>query len=196
MALSSVLTLIEDLLGHSLNPVAIELSCPSSQHRETVAKFLDCNVKHAQHDGITFELETFSSPCPLANKISFEDLYRQCEQKEQQWQDQTSQDLVSKIKHIISEDAAYYSMKTLAKELWMTERTLRRRLKDQGINFQMLVNQVRYQQAIDLLEGTDTNIADIAEQLSYSDTASFRHAFKRWSGLAPTEYRKLKKSSQ
>lgn len=196
MALSSVLTLIEDLLGHSLKPVSVELTCPSSQHRQTVAKFLDCTVKHSQHDGITFERATFASPCPLANKVSFEDLYRQCEQKEYEWQVKTSQDLVSKIKHIVSQDTGYYSMPVLAQELCMTERTLRRRLKEQSVNFQKLVNQVRYQQAIERLESTDTNIADIAEQLGYSDTASFRHAFKRWSGLAPTEYRKLKSSAQ
>ncbi len=83
-------------------------------------------------------------------------------------------------------------MPVVANALWMTERTLRRRLKEQGINFQKLVNQVRYQQATSLLRTTETSIADIADRLGYSDTASFRHAFKRWSGLAPTEFRKLK----
>ncbi len=128
-------------------------------------------------------------PCPLANKVSFEDLYRQCELKESEWHVSTSQDLVSKVKAIVSKSAAFYAMPIVAKELWMTERTLRRRLKEQGFSFQKLVNQVRYQQAQTLLETTNTHIADIAELLGYSDTASFRHAFKRWSGFAPTEYR-------
>ena len=30
----------------------------------------------------------------------------------------------------------------------------------------------------------------IAEELGYSETASFRHAFQRWSGLAPSELRR------
>ncbi|MEX3073497.1 helix-turn-helix domain-containing protein [Vibrio alginolyticus] len=58
-------------------------------------------------------------------------------------------------------------------------RTLRRRFKEQGISLQKLVNQVRYQQATELLETTGMPISDIADQLGYSDTASLRHAFKR-----------------
>ncbi|WP_182029073.1 helix-turn-helix transcriptional regulator [Vibrio sp. B1FLJ16] len=77
----------------------------------------------------------------------------------------------------------------------MTKRTLRRRLKEQGISFQKLVNQVRYQRATELLETTGTPISDVADQLGYSDTASFRHAFKRWSGLVPTKFRKLKQNN-
>ncbi len=189
MALSSVLTLIGDLLGHEVKPVTLTLTCPSQSHLETVAEFLDCKVENGAYNGITFELSTFLSPCPLANKVSFEDLYRQCELKEREWHVITSQDLVSKITAIMSQSSSFYSMPVVARELWMTERTLRRRLKAQGISFQKLVNQVRYQQAITLLETTTTHIADIAELLGYSDTASFRHAFKRWSGLAPTEFR-------
>ncbi|MGP8304601.1 AraC family transcriptional regulator ligand-binding domain-containing protein [Vibrio sp. YIC-376] len=192
MALSSVLTLIEDLLGHAVKPVAVKLTGSSIPHLQKVATFLGCNVEPCEYDGITFELSTFLSLCPLANKVSFEDLYRQCEIKESEWHARTSQDLASKIKYLVSQEPASYSMTNVARELWMTERTLRRRLKEQGISFQKLVNQVRYQKAVTLLETTDTHIADIAEQLGYSDTASFRHAFKRWSRLAPTEFRKLK----
>ncbi len=192
MALSSLLTLIEDLLGRAVKPIAFILSCPSIAHLQSVATFLDCHVEHSDYDGITFELSTFLAPCPLANKVSFKDLYRQCELKETEWRISTSQDLVAKIKAIISKSAAFYSMPAVAKELWMTERTLRRRLKEQDISFQTLLNEVRYQQAITLLKTTDTHVADIADQLGYSDTASFRPAFKRWSGLAPTDFRKLK----
>ncbi len=195
MALSSVLTLVEDLLGHSVKPMAVHLTCRSTTHIQKVATFLDCNVEHGNYDGITFESSTFTSPCPLANKVSFEDLFRQCEQKENEWYARTSEDIASKIKYILSQNPSSRAMPIVAKELWMTERTLRRRLKEQGISFQKLLNQVRHQQAITLLETSNTHIADIAEQLGYSDTASFRHAFKRWSKLTPSEFRKLKQSS-
>ncbi len=192
MALSSVLTLIEDLLGRGVKPLALTLTNASKPHLKTVAAFLDCKVENGDYDGITFELSTFLSPCPLANKVSFEDLYTQCELKESEWRASISHDLLSKIKAIVVQDSGCYSMPVVANALWMTERTLRRRLKEQGINFQKLVDQVRYQQATSLLRTTETSIADIADRLGYSDTASFRHAFKRWSGLAPTEFRKLK----
>ena len=40
-----------------------------------------------------------------------------------------------------------------------------------------------------MLQQTDLPIYLIAEQLGYSETASFRSAFVRWSGLTPSRYR-------
>jgi hypothetical protein len=52
-----------------------------------------------------------------------------------------------------------------------------------------VLDEVRYDKARQLLKDTDLPIYLIAEQLGYSETASFRHAFQRWSGYSPSLYR-------
>ena len=82
------------------------------------------------------------------------------------------------------------SLERVATRLHRSERTLRRHLQQLNTSFQHLLDAVRYDKARQLLLNTDLPIYLIAEQLGYSETASFRHAFQRWSGLAPSELRR------
>lgn len=82
------------------------------------------------------------------------------------------------------------SLEDVARQLALSPRSLRRRLEEEGISFRDLVEAERKQVALQLLEGTEMKIDEIALQLGYGDTASFTRAFRRWFGRAPGEYRK------
>ncbi len=78
-------------------------------------------------------------------------------------------------------------MGTLADALHLTERTLRRRLDKDGITFQSLLDDVRRDEAVRLLDDHALTVAEIAERLGYSEPRSFRHAYRRWTGKTPRE---------
>ena len=80
------------------------------------------------------------------------------------------------------------SMQTVADELHIDPRTLRRRLVSEGTSFRALVDEVRRGLAIELLE-QDTPVEQIAKRLGYAETGNFTHAFKRWEGIAPSHFR-------
>ena len=71
----------------------------------------------------------------------------------------------------------------------MSERTLRRKLKNESVSFRALFDEVRDLLAIEYLTKTTLTVADIAHLLSYSETVNFRRAFVRWNGMTPSEYR-------
>ena len=73
--------------------------------------------------------------------------------------------------------------------LGLSERTLYRRLTAQGLTFGQMVDQVREQRAIYLLDNTRMSIEAVAEALGFAETASFSRAFKRWKGTAPQRFR-------
>jgi AraC-like DNA-binding protein len=79
----------------------------------------------------------------------------------------------------------FKSMTSLADALYVTERTLRRRLDKDGITFQSLLDDVRHQEAVRLLDEPTLSVAAIAERLGYSEPRSFRHAYRRWTGSTP-----------
>lgn len=81
------------------------------------------------------------------------------------------------------------SAKEIARKLGVHVRTLNRRLQDEGTSFRELSQQVRFSVACELLEITDLQISDVATALSYATPAAFVHAFQRWSGMAPSEWR-------
>jgi len=70
-----------------------------------------------------------------------------------------------------------------------SERTLRRHLQALGSSYQQLLDELRFERAKHLLHEARLPIHRIAEELGFSETASFRHAFLRWSGVAPSHFR-------
>ncbi|HKU36659.1 MAG TPA: AraC family transcriptional regulator, partial [Polyangiales bacterium] len=74
---------------------------------------------------------------------------------------------------------------TLARALHLSERTLRRRLADQGTSYQTLLDELRAKVACKLIEQDGQPVDVIAQQVGFSDTSSFFHAFKRWTGKTP-----------
>ena len=79
-----------------------------------------------------------------------------------------------------------------AKATGTSVRTLQRRLKDAGVNYSDLQNDVRKTLALNLLENETLALAQIAFSLGYSEVSAFNHAFRRWVGQSPGDYRRLR----
>ncbi len=78
----------------------------------------------------------------------------------------------------------------LASAIGVSVRTLQRRLKDAGLNYSDLQNDVRKTLALNLLENETMALAEIAFSLGYSEVSAFNHAFRRWVGRSPGDYRR------
>jgi AraC-like DNA-binding protein len=81
------------------------------------------------------------------------------------------------------------TMAAVAGELAMHPRTLRRRLKAEGLVFDDLRDEVRLASALELLELTDLPVGEIAATLSYASPGVFAEAFRRMRGTSPSEWR-------
>lgn len=77
----------------------------------------------------------------------------------------------------------------VAARLHLSERSLRRRLAEEGTSYRALVEEVREQLATELLITSGLPVERVARQLGYAETASFTHAFRRWKGVSPRAYR-------
>ncbi|MBU6953600.1 AraC family transcriptional regulator [Hahella sp. HN01] len=103
--------------------------------------------------------------------------------------DETS--LVQRISDMLYASRGFPELPEIAKRLNMSPRTLRRRLATAGINYQRLLNRIRCQQAIALLQEEALAVDDIADRLGFTEVANFRHAFKKWLGLPPGAVRSV-----
>lgn len=77
----------------------------------------------------------------------------------------------------------------VAASLFMTPRTLRRRLIEEGSSYRAILDDVRRGVAEQLLDETNLSVAEISERLGYAETAAFTHAFRRWTGAPPRAHR-------
>lgn len=78
----------------------------------------------------------------------------------------------------------------VAAALGMSVASLRRHLGDDGVQFRDLRSNILNQQAQERLRKGHA-IADIAEELGFSDGRSFARAFRQWNGVSPAEYREI-----
>lgn len=77
----------------------------------------------------------------------------------------------------------------IAKNMAMSGRSLQRKLQQEGSSFQQLLDELRHQRSLLLLQDKDLSLADVAQQLGFSESSTFYRAFKRWQGVTPGEYR-------
>jgi|SRR5690554_1963124 len=104
------------------------------------------------------------------------------------------QDLVYQVSRLVAEllESGHANLEEVAARLGIKPRQLRTRLADAGTNFNQLVADYRCKLAKRLLAGTDENIDEIVYLTGFSEPSTFYRAFKRWVGMTPIEYRKLR----
>ncbi len=83
----------------------------------------------------------------------------------------------------------------VAEKLGMNIRTLHRHLAEEGQSWQKLLDEIRLEQAKQLLRNTDQAQTCIADALGYSDIRSFQRSFKRHTGETPGQFRKASQES-
>ena len=78
---------------------------------------------------------------------------------------------------------------TVAQSLHLSERTLQRRLDEEGTSFQLLLDDTRRRLAEQYLNRADLALLEVAYLLGFADPSNFFRAFKRWFAMTPGEYR-------
>jgi AraC-like DNA-binding protein len=78
----------------------------------------------------------------------------------------------------------------LADDLNMTPATLRRRLREEGMSYQSIKDELRRDLAIGYLSHSGRTVMDIALELGFSERSAFHRAFRKWTGASPGEFRR------
>lgn len=82
------------------------------------------------------------------------------------------------------------SINYIGQLLGMSNRTLTRRLAENGLTFRDLIKKTQLEIAKKLLRNPLRSVAEIAFETGFSEQSAFNRAFKRWTGKSPIEFRK------
>ena len=96
-----------------------------------------------------------------------------------------------KVKNIIttSLEEGEPNIQNIAKQLNMSDRSLRRRLSEENVSYRDLLKEVRMELAHHYLLQTQLPITSISLRLGFTDTSNFSRAFTRWFNTSPSQYR-------
>jgi len=92
---------------------------------------------------------------------------------------------------VLALQAGEPTLHTVVVALRTSERTLRRRLAEEGVTFSDLLSDVRRELALRYLEDPRLSVDEIAFLLGFANGSAFRRAFRRWTGVSPSEKRAL-----
>jgi AraC-like DNA-binding protein len=85
--------------------------------------------------------------------------------------------------------ASWPAADQMAARLNVAEATMRRRLKQEGHTYQSIKDDLRRDIAIGELQQSRRTIADIAASVGFAEPSAFHRAFRKWTGMRPTDYR-------
>jgi AraC-like DNA-binding protein len=99
----------------------------------------------------------------------------------------TSRDVVDKIVEKLPDGPP--NQQQIADALHVSNRTLQRKLKNEGTSFMDLLQDTRLQLARKYLRQRSRSVVETSYLLGFSEPSTFSRAFKRWTGVAPAEFR-------
>ncbi len=142
----------------------------------------------AERDMLLMSHEAMMQPFSTANP----DLLALLEpQLEAALHDSVQQGFIDQVKRLLRSRIAGQAPTTqdVASELKMSIRTLQRRLADEGVHFQRLLENVRHEMAKEYLRASSLELNEIAFLLGYQEASSFHRAFHHREGRSPGQWR-------
>lgn len=179
----------EELVGSEARPIKVLLDYKAPKYFKRYAEIFRCPVYFGEpvvqlHYPLRYlghELESYDPQvhdaleqvqASLAKRLSGE------------------KDVVNEVKMALRRKPGEFPrLNQVAEMLAMSPRTLRRKLGAREVKFQDLLDEERRRVAEHYLTSSDLTVQQIADQCAFSDAQNFSQAFKRWSGMSPTEYR-------
>lgn len=182
-------THVRDVSGANITPIRALFGLPDTGNAVRDGRRLRCPC---QYDQPAHELHYPKSLLDLAPQFA--------NRLTHAWLEETCAELIGQTKANSSLIGEIYqrlmraphqapSMEQIARDLGVTERTLRRRLTGEGARFGDIADDVRRRLSLRYLQTTRMSVDDIAAKVGFTDTANLRRAVKRWTGRTTGEVR-------
>lgn len=187
--LVSLKVICDDLLGKPLPLLAARFAHGEPDYRQQYGETFTCPLHFdAVDNAFAFDRNWLEQPLPLADQVTHGTMSERCRQLNLEFTGR--QAWLGRIRQLLADQlGAPPGLEGLARQMNCSSRTLRRHLGEMGSSYQQLLDELRFERAKHLLGEGQMPIYRIAEVLGFSETASFRHAFMRWSGVAPSHFR-------
>jgi len=108
-----------------------------------------------------------------------------------------SGEVLDMVRRLIDEElpAGTATMRTVAGRLRVSERTLRRRLREHGTSYEEVLDALRRERALAAVIDPDRTVLEISASLGFSEVSAFYRAFKRWTQSTVSSYRRAARST-
>lgn len=193
---TALVSVLRSLTGRDIGARRVAFPLPRPPDPERHERTFGCPVAWAQPLlEVAFEASLLSLPIPRNDPQLFSYLARRADELRQRLPSLSSH--ADRARDAIGELLATGDahLGVVAQRLGTSERTLHRRLADEGTTFAKLVDAARRERALLLLEDRGLSCSEIAFLLGFTETGPFFRAFKRWMGTTPQVFRQTHRTT-
>jgi AraC-like DNA-binding protein len=185
-----ILDMCRTCYGTDLNPVRIEVRRPKP---EKCAKLFEQlfkapiyydypeNAIYFDKADITQRLPTANAELARANEKIIVDYLARLDKNN------ITTQVKSKLLDLLP--SGHSTEEAVIQALHLSQRTLQRKLKEEGTTFKELLDETRRELAKEYVNDTSLSFSEITYLLGFSEQSNFTRAFKRWQGQSPSAYR-------
>ncbi|MBP1179270.1 AraC family transcriptional regulator [Methylobacterium sp. PvR107] len=187
-ALATMTNLLRELCGPGLAP--LEVLLPRSAPRDTrpYSAFFRAPLRFNEEVAtLVFPTELLEQPIAGADPVARRALKRQIRQIGADQPYTLTDELRRYLQTSVTQLRC--TADRVAHRQMTNRRTMARRLRAEGTSFKQLTSETQFQVAQRLLVDTGLSVTQVSEALHFSEPAAFTHAFRRWSGKAPSVWR-------
>jgi AraC-like DNA-binding protein len=188
--LSTTAVACEFLFGQPLNAVCVHVAYPKPDHAEKYSNIIRCPVLFdSENTVLILGRELMDLPTVTGHFR----MKHHCENLCQELMAKLSRadKMIGLIRqHVIQSMGRFPKAEDMAHQLSMSPRTFYRRLSERNTSYQAILDEVRAELAMSYLEHTHLSVDQISDLIGFTETTTFRRAFKKWTGYSPSEFRK------
>jgi AraC-like DNA-binding protein len=187
----AVLRICRVLTGHNVVPQYFSIVHYRSEGISEMARFVGTKVEFGvERDEFALNADARALPLIHADPYLNDLLLKNAEAVLADRRDDMSQ-LRTRVENAISPLLPHGRVRVedVARSLGMSERTMARKLSDEGLNFTEILQQLRRDLAVRYLDDRKLHVSKIAWLLGFHEVSAFTHAFRRWTGKTPSQTR-------
>lgn len=189
--LAAIARVMGELLGSPIPFTSIDFAGPAPASGDAAARaaFGVTPGYEAPATVARWPVGLLDNRLPQASELSKAMCEQQCHQLLERRRQRTG--VARQVRErLASIDGGPHTIAAVARQLAMSERTLRRRLAAENTTFRELVEEVHRVLAEELLATGALSVEDVALRLGYAEATSFIAAYKRWTGTTPARYQR------
>ncbi|MEM6736861.1 MAG: AraC family transcriptional regulator ligand-binding domain-containing protein [Bacteroidota bacterium] len=189
---SATIVVLQAMTETSIAPIQVSFKHRAPTKLESYKEAFKCPILFGQAANcITYRTSDLETRTAKADASIHQFLVDQVE-VETNGIEMSSNRIASSVAQLIKEalPSGIPSVGQISRHIGMSNRTLTRRLSENGVTFRELVRKTQEEISKSLLKNSSRNIAEIAFETGFSEQSAFNRAFKQWTNQSPLEYRK------
>lgn len=186
--MANIRTILDTIVGRPFTPLRLDLRFPQPEEPAPYEAFADTPIAFgAPRNAIVTLAAALDQSLPQADRHTMQVCERECDLLLARRADTG---FAARVRELLTQwPDGIPDMGVAAAELYVSTRTLHRRLAVEGTSYRRLVDEARHARAVEMLSTRGLGVDQIAARLGYADAATFIRAFRRWTGATPGAYR-------